>query len=121
MMWMTLSLLLLVGYASSQPGGPIAIPPMLRFECSQLVVERLDPLVNSGEVPSPHVHQVVGGNAFNASMMDPTHDIPSLATCTTCTFANDFSNYWTAVLYFKAKNGTYKRVPMLPNVGFEQA
>lgn len=27
-------------------------------------------------------------------------------------------NYWTAVLYFKAKNGTYKRVPQIPNSGF---
>ena len=26
-----------------------------------------------------------------------------------------FSNYWTANLYFKAKNGTYKRVPQVPN------
>lgn len=25
------------------------------------------------------------------------------------------SNYWTAVLYFKARNGTYKRVPQYPN------
>lgn len=25
----------------------------------------------------------------------------------------DFSNYWTANLYFKARNGSYKRVPQL--------
>lgn len=25
------------------------------------------------------------------------------------------SNYWTANLYFKARNGTYKRVPQIPN------
>ena len=48
-------------------------------------------------------------------------DIPTTATCTTCTFADDFSNYWTAVLYFKARNGTFKRVQQTPNVGFEQA
>jgi hypothetical protein len=53
--------------------------------------------------------------------MDPAHDISQVATCTTCTFAEDFSNYWTAVLFFKARNGTYKRVPLLPNIGFEQA
>jgi hypothetical protein len=64
------------------------------------------------------VHQIVGGNAFNASM----HlDIPTTATCTTCTFAEDFSNYWTAVLYFRARNGSLKRVSQTPNVGFEQA
>ena len=30
---------------------------LLRFSCSQLVVERLDPLVNPGADQSPHVHQ----------------------------------------------------------------
>jgi hypothetical protein len=54
-------------------------------------------------------------------MDSATHDIPSTATCTSCTFSEDFSNYWTAVMYFKAKNGTYKRVPLTGNQGFEQA
>lgn len=91
---------------------------LLRFSCSQLVVERLDPLVNPGLTQSPHVHQIIGGNAFNASM-DPTVAPPDTATCTTCTFAEDFSNYWTATLYFWAKNGTFKRVPQEGNVNFE--
>ena len=34
---------------------------LLRFSCSQLVVERLDPLVNPGVTGSPHLHQVIGG------------------------------------------------------------
>lgn len=34
---------------------------LVRFHCSQLVVERLDPLVNPGSIPSAHVHQIVGG------------------------------------------------------------
>ncbi|KAB5585013.1 hypothetical protein GE09DRAFT_11427 [Coniochaeta sp. 2T2.1] len=93
---------------------------LLRFSCSSLVIDRLDPLVNPGMAPSPHLHQIVGGNGFNITM-DPEKDISSVATCTTCTFAEDFSNYWTAVLYFRARNGSYKRVPLLPNVGFEQA
>lgn len=82
---------------------------MLRFGCAQVVIDRLDPLVNPGQIPSTHVHQIVGGNAFNASMT--TSDVSNAATCTTCEFSEDFSNYWTANLYFKAKNGTYKRVP----------
>jgi hypothetical protein len=82
---------------------------MLRFGCRQVVIDRLDPLVNPGQVPSTHVHQIVGGNAFNASMT--TGDVSSAATCTTCEFSEDFSNYWTANLYYKAKNGTFKRVP----------
>ncbi|KAI0405393.1 hypothetical protein F4802DRAFT_614788 [Xylaria palmicola] len=91
---------------------------LLRFPCSQLVVDRLDPLVTPGEVPSPHLHQIVGGTAFNASM-NPSKDLPAESTCTTCQFSEDFSNYWTAVLYFKARNGTYKRVPQVANVGFD--
>lgn len=41
----------------------------------------------------------------------PTDDVSKHASCTTCSFADDFSNYWTANLYFKARNGSYKRVP----------
>lgn len=93
---------------------------LLRFSCSSLVIDRLDPLVNPGMIPSPHLHQIVGGNGFNITM-DPAKDISTVATCTTCTFAEDFSNYWTAVLYFQARNGSFKRVPLLPNIGFEQA
>lgn len=86
----------------------------LRFGCSQITVERIDPLVNPGMFPTPHMHQVVGGNAFNASMATGV-DISEIATCTTCGPADDRSNYWTANLYFKARNGTYKRVPQVPN------
>ncbi|KAI0451568.1 hypothetical protein F5B21DRAFT_376310 [Xylaria acuta] len=31
---------------------------VLRFRCLQIVVERLDPLVNPDVNPSPHMHQV---------------------------------------------------------------
>ncbi|KAF2005038.1 hypothetical protein P154DRAFT_424765 [Amniculicola lignicola CBS 123094] len=86
---------------------------MLRFGCSELVIERLDPLVNPGSIPSTHMHQIVGSNAFKASM--PYSDIAEEATCTTCHFAEDKSNYWTANLYFKARNGTYKRIPQMAN------
>ena len=47
--------------------------------------------------------------------MDHDLDIPSLATCTTCRFKEDKSNYWTAVMYFKHPNGTFFRVPQIPN------
>ncbi|ORX95927.1 hypothetical protein BCR34DRAFT_525238 [Clohesyomyces aquaticus] len=86
---------------------------MLRFGCSQVVIERLDPLVNPDMVPSTHMHQIVGGNAFQASM--PLTDISRIASCTTCEFKEDASNYWTANLYFKARNGTFKRVPQIAN------
>ncbi|KAJ2922961.1 hypothetical protein H1R20_g14123, partial [Candolleomyces eurysporus] len=70
-------------------------------------------LVTPGVV-SPHVHQIIGGDAFNLTM-HPDLDIPSLATCTTCRFKEDKSNYWTAVMYFKHPNGTFFRVPQIPN------
>ncbi|RYP34714.1 hypothetical protein DL767_004160 [Monosporascus sp. MG133] len=94
------------------------VSALLRFSCSQLVTEPLDPLVDPGKAPSQHVHQIVGGNAFKPEM---TGDVPSQASCTTCEFADDFSNYWTAVLYFRARNGTFERVPQMPNQGFEAA
>ncbi|KAF2025584.1 hypothetical protein EK21DRAFT_103838 [Setomelanomma holmii] len=38
---------------------------MLRFACSQLTVERADPLVTPGQNPAPHTHQIIAGNSFN--------------------------------------------------------
>jgi len=118
------SLLNHAAQVSGQDPGPFdpskaVIPPMLRFQCSQLVVERLDPLVNPGLTPSPHLHQIVGGDSFNASMDPQTHDLVAKSGCTSCTFSEDFSNYWTAVLYFRARNGTYRRVPQKPNQGLK--
>lgn len=84
----------------------------LRFGCATSSIQRLDPLVQPGQIPSGHVHQIVGGNAFNATM---SGDISTKATCTTCTFSEDFSNYWTAAMYFKASNGSYKRVSIMVN------
>lgn len=34
---------------------------LIRFGCAQLVVQRLDPLVNPGMNPSAHLHQIIGG------------------------------------------------------------
>ncbi|KAK4457555.1 hypothetical protein QBC42DRAFT_236063 [Cladorrhinum samala] len=86
-------------------------PTMLRFGCRQLSIDRIDPLVNPGAVPSPHQHQIVGGDAFDASM--PLSDIAAESSCTTCSYSDDFSNYWTSNLYFRARNGTYHRVPQI--------
>ncbi|KAL2260116.1 hypothetical protein VTK26DRAFT_5993 [Humicola hyalothermophila] len=95
-------------------------PPSLKMSCSQLVVERLDPLVSPGAVGSHHVHQIVGGDSFNATM-DPSTDPAELSTCTTCTFTDDFSNYWSPSMYFRARNGTYKRVKQLGALFHENA
>jgi hypothetical protein len=107
----------LLGFAALAQGAPQFGGnqgfTMLRFGCAETVIDRIDPLVNPGQAPSPHMHQVAGGNAFNISMAST--DISKLATCTTCGYSEDLSNYWTANVYFKARNGTYKRVPQVPN------
>ena len=50
----------------------LAVPAsaVVRFHCSQLVVQRIDPLVNPGQVPSSHVHQIVGGVRLCILMCD---------------------------------------------------
>jgi hypothetical protein len=90
---------------------------MLRFACSQLVVDRVDPIVNPGLTYTPHLHQIVGGNSFVVDMPADSHDLVAQSSCTSCSYKEDFSNYWTAVMFFKAKNGTYKRVPQVGNGG----
>jgi len=109
MQWKALALALLVEHGSGQG--------MLRFSCSQLVIDRIDPLVNPGVIPAAHLHQIVGGNSFNATMDPATHDLVTSSTCTSCTFSEDFSNYWTAVLYFRARNGSFTRVPQMVSQG----
>ncbi len=111
MFWSALVAFAALAQAAPQGGGGGST--MLRFGCAKIVIDRIDPLVNPGVAPSPHMHQVVGGNSFNTTMSPD--DISGLASCTSCNFADDFSNYWTANMYFKARNGTYKRVPQIPN------
>ncbi|OAG02130.1 uncharacterized protein CC84DRAFT_999252 [Paraphaeosphaeria sporulosa] len=120
MFWQTVALsALFVRNASAVPqagGGNSGSADFLRFGCSQLVVERTDPLVNPGLLPSPHMHQVVGGNSFNITMDPDSIDPPKTSTCTSCIYTEDTSNYWTASIYFKSpENGTYKRVPQMAN------
>ncbi len=53
------------------------------------------------------MQQVIGRNSCNITLKPKDHDPPTDSTCTSCTYSDDFSNYWTANLYFKAKNGTF--------------
>lgn len=62
MFWNTLTAIALLGQSVSAQN-------MLRFACSQLTTERADPLVNPGLAPSPHTHQIVGGNSFNLTVL----------------------------------------------------
>src|SRR4051812_25197412 len=83
------------GIQKRQGGGTT----MLRFGCANIVIDRIDPLVNPGQAPTGHVHQIVGGDNFNVTMT--TGDVSTGAKCTSCQAAEDFSNYWTANMYFK--------------------
>ncbi|KAF2112795.1 hypothetical protein BDV96DRAFT_497609 [Lophiotrema nucula] len=120
MFWQTITLAALLAQDASaipQKGGQsLGSSSFLRFGCSQLVVERTDPLVNPGMNFSPHTHQVVGGNSFNLTMDPANHDPVKQSTCTSCIYTEDTSNYWTASMYFQSpENGTYKRVPQMAN------
>lgn len=56
MVWHTLALIALLAHDAFAQQS-IGAADFLRFGCSQLVVERLDPLVNPGLNPTPHMHQ----------------------------------------------------------------
>jgi hypothetical protein len=75
------SVLAAAGLAQAQ------VAHMMRFACSQLTVERLDPLVNPGLMGSPHTHQIVGGNSFQPEMNPGEYDMVGNSTCTSCTFS----------------------------------
>lgn len=54
------ALLALAGLSEALPQFGGGGSTMLRFGCSQVVIDRIDPLVNPGQAPSPHMHQIVG-------------------------------------------------------------
>jgi len=78
--WLTGAGGLLLTPAASQ----LTITQGLKMSCSQLVVDRIDPIQSPGVKGSNHLHQIVGGNSFNATM-NPTDDPAELSSCTTCT------------------------------------
>ncbi|RYO97322.1 hypothetical protein DL763_002782 [Monosporascus cannonballus] len=60
----------------------------LRFGCSTLSIQRLDPLIEPGNIPSQHLHHIAGGSVCNASMKG---GIGEQASCMTCIFSEEFS------------------------------
>ncbi len=45
---------------------------LLRFGCARLTIQRLDPLVNPGQNPSAHLHQIIGGVGYPSSPKEPS-------------------------------------------------
>lgn len=69
MLWTTLvTALTLLAAPVTVKGG------LLRFGCAQLTVQRLDPLVNPGVNPSPHLHQIIGGVRLLHSVDEKSDD-----------------------------------------------
>lgn len=67
-----------------------------------LTQDRLDPIVEAGRVSS-HVHNIVGGSAFAATLDASTM---ARSNCTTSPVQADRSNYWVPQLYHRdATNG----------------
>ncbi|ETP36244.1 hypothetical protein F442_15753 [Phytophthora nicotianae P10297] len=91
----------------SMPAFLAAVIPtaqgMFRFDCfNNLVVDRVDPIVNPSEA-SGHLHAVSGGNGFS---MNADGAAMKASTCTSCPIGADLSAYWVPQLYVKFKNGT---------------
>ncbi|CAL1698952.1 unnamed protein product [Somion occarium] len=79
----------------------------------ELVVTRLDPVVNPGTVGS-HVHSITGGSGFGE-----TYDYDSLvqSQCTKIVVPQDKSNYWTPKLYhFNKQNASLTAMPNSFNI-----
>ena len=73
-------------------------------------LECVSGLENSLELPLEYASDAT--LSFNLTMQ-PELDISKTATCTTCRFKEDKSNYWTAVMYFKHANGSFLRVRII--------
>ncbi|ODN96408.1 hypothetical protein L198_04122 [Cryptococcus wingfieldii CBS 7118] len=71
-----------------------------------LINARLDPIIFPGQV-SAHVHHVIGSSAFIASEF---FEDSQTANCTTANLIDDLSNYWSPMLYYKWKNGSYSAI-----------
>jgi hypothetical protein len=78
-------LLYLSGSALAQQG-----PYFVLGSGAPLSIERIDPLLSPGKVPSQHVHSVVGGNGFAATM---NFAQTQTSTCATVQPKADKSNY----------------------------
>ncbi|MCJ1301860.1 hypothetical protein MMC08_004661 [Hypocenomyce scalaris] len=99
------SLALLAAPAIAQPGAYFVMGTG-----APIVLERIDPVMSPGQVAN-HVHSVVGGNGFAATM---DFAQTQTSTCATVPVVPDKSNYWMPNLYFHASNGSFIRVPEQP-------
>ncbi|KAI4210106.1 MAG: hypothetical protein LQ351_007008 [Letrouitia transgressa] len=101
---------LLTAFAAPSLAGPYNGPYFTLGVGKPLVTDRLDPLLTPGK-PASHVHSIIGGNAFAATM---DYEKTQTSTCTNIPLKDDLSNYWMPTVYFHSKNGSFIRVPEKP-------
>ncbi len=107
-----------------------------RLPCPrQIGIARVDPLFAAGAI-SEHAHTIHGGNSKYIHIhvtvpvtrcqllvgtlcslsrhldfgVNATSDDLLASKCTSCAIDKDLSAYWTPLLYFQHKNGTFERV-----------
>lgn len=78
-----------------------------RMSCGLSQTGRLDPIVSPGKI-SGHVHKIVGASNIGLSS---DYDSLQNASCTTCSVQKDKSAYWTPLLYYQHKDGSFEEVP----------
>ncbi|KAM7191615.1 protein of unknown function (DUF1996) domain containing protein [Naviculisporaceae sp. PSN 640] len=77
-----------------------------------ILIERADPIQYVGRA-GPHLHTIMGGNAFDWFMGSKT---PRESSCTTCQVTQDVSNYWVPTLFFRTVNDTFMTVPQIGGI-----
>ena len=76
---------------------------VVRHNNVPIVEARMDPIISPGQLPSEHVHSVIGGTGFSANM---STNAALDANGTTAVVNGDKSNYWFPKLYYEEDNGT---------------
>lgn len=79
-----------------------------RLSCSAVSIERIDPIVNPGEV-SPHLHSIAGSSLFSATSDYDTLTGGGADSCTSCGAVDDHSNYWSNNIAFRWANNSVVR------------
>ena len=104
------ALAFLAAFVAPALAGPYNGPYFTLGVGNPLVTDRLDPILSPGKAAG-HVHSVIGGNGFAATM---DFAKTQASTCTNMPIKADLSNYWMPTVYFHAKNGSFIRVPERP-------
>ena len=96
---------LLFGFADAAYEGSYFV---LSAQGDPIVSEMLDPVMAPGQTPSNHVHEVYGGDKFQATW---DYQTAQSSSCNNMGPKVDHSNYWFPALYFHGADNTFTKVP----------